>query len=765
MPCEPLDGQRVTHCRRHRALARRAAADGMVLLKNTGGCLPLAAGTKLAVFGKGQVDYVVSGGGSSSVTVFEVPDVLEALREKHRSGRLQLLPELGDFYKEYKAKHPGRCGGLAEPRLPGALIKAARDFTDTALIVISRWGTEGGDRTEADYCLSGDESALVRRISKAFPKCIVCFNVGELIGLQELEDNKNVKSILLAWQAGGEGARAIADVLCGAAAPGGRLTDTIAKDISDYPSAAGFHASKDYVEYNEDIFVGYRYFETVPGASERVLYPFGYGLGYTDFEMTFDGARRAGDRVSFGITVRNTGSVSGRQVVQVYCEPPRGALGKPARVLAGFAKTGIIRPGESRRISVVVDLKDLASYDDEGAVRASSWVLEKGEYRFYAGANVRDAVLINRSITLEENRILETLSPRCLPAVDMELLCEDGSHRKAPARTSVPPEDRSLRPLLPADGMDPDEQYCHTPFSKWGPPTIPQLIDVAEGRLSLGEFMDSLADEELVRLLGGQPNRGCANTYGVGNLPSHGVPNVMTADGPVGLRFKPECGVTTTAFPCATAMACSWDKDLMREIGRAIGEEVKENNIGIWLGPAINIHRSPLCGRNFEYYSEDPLLTGILAVSMVEGAQSLGIAACPKHFAANNKETNRRDSDSRLSERALREIYLKAFEMCVKRAKPLTLMSSYNILNGVRVSEDRELLTGILRVEWGYDGPVFTDWYTRGAQFREIAAGIDLKMGCGMPEHTMEMIKKGALSMDDVRTCAKRVLELILKLE
>lgn len=289
-------------------------------------------------------------------------------------------------------------------------------------------------------------------------------------------------------------------------------------------------------------------------------------------------------------------------------------------------------------------------------------------------------------------------------------------------------------------------------------------MDVFNGKLTLDEFINQLSDEEMVRMLGGQPNRGVANTYGFGNLPRCGIPNVMTADGPAGLRIKPDRGVTTTAFPCATLLACTWNTGLVREIGAAGAREVHENGIGVWLTPAINIHRTPLCGRNFEYYSEDPLVAGEMAAAMVEGIQSQGVGASLKHFACNNKEGYRTDSDSRVPERALREIYLKGFEICVKKAQPLTVMSSYNLLNGLWTSQNRELLTDILRGEWGFAGMVTTDWYTHAPQYTEIAAGNDVKMGCGAPEHTLRMLQEGKLSREDVKNSVRRLLEMILKL-
>ena len=291
------------------------------------------------------------------------------------------------------------------------------------------------------------------------------------------------------------------------------------------------------------------------------------------------------------------------------------------------------------------------------------------------------------------------------------------------------------------------------------------LEDVAEGRASLVEFAEQLSNDDLIHLLGGQPNFSVADTHGIGNLPEYGVPNVMTADGPAGLRLLADRGVFTTAWPCSTQMACTWNTELAEEVGRASAKEVKENNIGVWLAPALNIHRHPLCGRNFEYYSEDPFITGTIGAATVKGVQSVNIAATIKHFACNNKETNRKNSDSRLSERALREIYLKGFEMIVKEAKPWAIMSSYNIINGHRASECKELLEDILRGEWGYEGVVMTDWWTRGEQYKEILAGNDLKMAAGFPDRVKKALELGVITREDLLRSAKRVLGLVLKME
>ena len=305
-------------------------------------------------------------------------------------------------------------------------------------------------------------------------------------------------------------------------------------------------------------------------------------------------------------------------------------------------------------------------------------------------------------------------------------------------------------------------------FRSWGPKSVkdhPVLADVAEGRVSLEELIAQMSDEDLAYLLGGQPNTGVANTFGYGNNLEYGIPNMMSADGPAGLRIKPECGVNTTAWPCATLLACTWNTRIVEEVGAAGGAEVKENNIGVWLTPATNIHRSPLCGRNFEYYSEDPLLSGRMASAMIRGIQSNHVAATIKHFAFNNKETNRRNSDSRVSERAAREIYLKPFEIAVKEADPWALMTSYNIINEHRSSEYADLLEGILRGEWHYEGMVTTDWWNLGEHYKEVQAGNDVKMALGYPERLLEAQRMDLITRADLARCAKRVLELILKID
>ena len=504
----------------------------------------------------------------------------------------------------------------------------------------------------------------------------------------------------------------MAELLLGKGNPSGKLTDTFAASLDDYPSTENFHESCDYVNYTEDIYVGYRYFETIPGAKEKVIYPFGYGLSYTDFRVHTDSVWETSKHIFAEVHVTNTGNMAGKEVVQLYFNGPQGLLGNPALRLAAFEKTRLLQPGETQVVYLSFEKADMASYDDLGKIQKSAYILEKGIYRFYIGISVRDTEEAAYTFELTENIIVKQLSAHLVPTSLKERMLSDGTFEMLPQYECNDMNECAFEKLKTEeeDCIVPEVRWCSRRkwFDNCG---RKQFIDVAEGKLSLDEFMAQLSDKELLHLLGGQPNTGVANTFGLGNLPEYGVPSVMTADGPAGLRLNIGCTVNTTAWPCATLLACTWNPALVWQVGKAGAKEVKENNLAVWLTPAVNIHRNPMCGRNFEYYSEDPLIAGKMGAAMVKGIQSQHIAASVKHFTANNKETNRKNSDSRVSERALREIYLKGFEIIVKEAQPWTIMSSYNAVNGHRTSESYELLTDILRGEWGFEGIVMTDWW------------------------------------------------------
>lgn len=798
-PVRPIgkNGRVMTASKEHREISRRAARQGMVLLKNDGGLLPLKEGTKAALFGKGTIDYVKGGGGSGDTTVPEILTIADGF--ERLSDRVTLFNETVDFYRDYVEKeyeNGGKPGMICEPELPEELLSRAASFADVAIISISRYSGEGWDRKSefdrssehnaeheefretmnrlfkrGDFYLSGGEKKLVEDVCRYFGKVAVVLNIGGAMDTSWFRDNPSIQSVLLAWQGGMEGGLAEAELLCGLDCPGGHLSDTLAAHLEDYPSSDTFYVSDDYVSYYEDIYVGYRYFETIRGKDKCVVYPFGYGLSYTTFEISEATGYSDGDQIKFRCNVKNTGMTAGREVVQLYLSAPQGKLGKPARELAAFGKTKELKPGESEVLLMSFMLSDFASYDDTGKVQRSAYVLEKGTYTFYYGSNVRDCERLSFTAELEEDVTVKQLSEKLAPRSLEKRLLSDGSFEELTTKEEIretgiekiPPFDLSL-----AEYPAPQE-YFRDSLKQKNDLTEEEeaysLQKAAAGKQELSELIENMSDDDLCRICGGQAKTGVGVTFGIGNNKAFEIPNLQTTDGPAGVRVKKETGCYTTAMPVATLLSCTWDTDLLEEVGRTIAEEAMENNLSIWLAPAINIHRTPLCGRNFEYFSEDPRLTALLASAEVKGCQGVGIAATIKHFAANNKETNRKNSDSRVSERALREIYLRAFEQVIRDSDPWAVMCSYNIINGVRVSENRELLTDILRDEWDYKGLLMTDWWTYGDPYKELNAGIDVKMPAGFPERITEALKTGLVDRKELKRAAENVCKIALKIE
>ena len=758
-PCLPIGkgGTRITGCDEHIALSLKAACEGAVLLKNENNLLPLAKDARIAIFGKAQFDFVKGGGGSGDVSCAYVTNIYDGI--KRCAPQAELFEELSSFYREYVKEELKKepvgiykemgctCrerGTIDEPQLDEALIKRAAQFSDTAIITISRFSGEGWDHTfngdDNYFYLSPNEKAMVASVCKSFSKILVVLNVGAVTDVTWFSENPDIGAALQIWQNGMEGGFAAARMLFGDAYPAGRLVDTFARRLEDYPSSDGFEESRKYVKYREDVFVGYRYFETIPKADKTVVYPFGYGLNYTRFCISDTKISVADKKISVTATVTNIGEKSGKEVVQIYFSAPKGSITKPKKQLAAFFKTPQLEKGEKFTGSAVFDIADMALYDDTGAIQKSAYVLEKGDYVFYVGKNVRDCEKQDFVYRVSENTVVKQLTQLCPPRTLDKRMKDDGSFTAAENVT----REMLLYPAEKPCGIAPDIRAV--------------LHDVYENKISVDDFLAQFNNDDLLTLLTGCKNRGVANTSGMGGMEQYGIPPVMTTDGPAGVRIKEKTGITTTAFPVATLLACTWDEKLLEEIGKAGALEAKENNLFIWLTPALNIHRSPLCGRNFEYYSEDPYISGKMAAAMVRGIQSVGVSACAKHFACNNKETERTISDSVVSERALREIYLRGFEICVKEAAPDMIMTSYNKVNGIYSSENGELLEGILRGEWGFSGMVTTDWVNYANHIKEIAAGNDIKMPC-------ESFKEGEAPRSQLIRSAKRVLGMILKKE
>ncbi len=748
-----------------------------MLLKNKNGALPLKNGERLALFGKATVEYIKGGGGSGDVYPPFVCNIADGFAQK--GGRFSVCQPLLDFYKAYVETEQKnvltdeqinatwdivnamefcqkrddmtydtfQAMHVKEAAVPDELIDEAASFADTAIITLSRFSAEGTDRRPipGDYYLSELERDLIRKAGERFQKVVVVLNSGAVLDCEPLAENDGVDAVLLGWQGGMAGGAAIADVLCGDVCPCGKLPDTIAKSYDAYPTKDDFVEDLHYLNYTDDIYVGYRYFATIPGAADAIRYPFGFGLSYTSFALAGAVCGEQDGVITAAVRVTNTGKVSGREVVQLYYSAPQGRLGKPARQLAAFAKTKRLAPGESETVALSFAVNSMASFDDLGKVAASAYVLEKGDYAFYLGVSSAECNKLDFVYTVREDRITQQLTRLCRPFKLPRRMLADGSFEVLP----MGEETHALGRQQPCSAQAPEKPV---PFDEVGT------------ACTMDEFVKQFTDEELMDFVGGQPPTGVANTGCFGGLKRLDVPAAATADGPAGLRLAKDTGIPTTAWPCATLLAATWDVDLVYRVGRAAATEIRENNIAIWLAPAMNIHRDPLCGRNFEYYAEDPLLAGKIAAAAVCGIQSARVAVSLKHFACNNKEVNRYGCDSRVSERALREIYLKGFEIAVKEADPWTIMTSYNLINGQHTSENYELITGILRGEWGFRGMVETDWGVKNDPVQEVLAGNDMKMPVGYPADLKEALEDGRLTRADLEVCVKRILEMIEKL-
>ncbi len=702
--------------------ARRAAAEGIVLLKNDNNALPLGQDgpQPVAFFGVTQIQTFLVGYGSGGDV--KPPYRVTLADALAKTDKIVPDKELFDTYSKWAQANPLRTGGWGNwpfyaPEMPitAEQIQAASKRAGTAVLVIGR--AAGEDREcklePGSYYLTDAEKFLLKEVTSAFKKTVVLLNVGNVIDMAWVKDYK-IDALMYVWQGGMETGNAIVDVLTGKETPSGKLASAIANTYQDYPSSSSF-GNRDFNNYVEDIYVGYRYFETF--APEKVLYPFGFGLSYTTFDI-FDVGMKSADLAKAGVTieatVKNTGTkYSGREVVQVYCGAPQGKLGKPAKVLVAYAKTNVLKPGEAQRFTFTIPAKDFASFDDGGATgHQAAWVLEPGKYTFYVGDSSRSAK-DSGSIELKDLVVVEQLEPAL--AIASESVTFDRVKPVEQDGKLVPGTERV--PVSKVDLPARVKERLPKAVPETGDKGI-KLIDVKNGKNTLDEFVAQLTPVEIETLLrgdGGMGSRlgpaGNASVFG-GTLQSvrdKGVPPIATCDGPSGLRLS----ANASLLPIGSLLACTWNNDLIEAMYYQVGLEMELNGVDCILGPGMNIHRNPLCGRNFEYYSEDPLLTGLMAASMTRGIQKAGSSTVPKHFALNNQETNRNANDSRCSERALREIYLRAFEICVKVGKPYNIMGSYNKINSFWNYYNYDLDTTILRGQWGWTGSLMTDWWAR----------------------------------------------------
>lgn len=705
--------ERILDWNKYLDTAAKMVSEGIVMLKNENNALPLDTDKEVAVFGRIQFHYYKSGTGSGGmVNVTKVVNILDGLIDNGVKVNEKLL----DTYRKWDKENPfdlgegwgGEPWSQKEMPLDEGLVKETAKSCETAIVIIGRTaGEEQDNRLEAgSYLLSDDEIAMLTVVRENYKKVVLLLNVGNIIDMTDI-NRIAPDAVLYVWQGGMTGGKGTADVLTGKVSPSGKLPDTIAYKVSDYPSDANFGREENRDIYAEDIYVGYRYFETF--AKEKVLYPFGFGLSYTAFEIKTEKAEITEGAVKLSVSVKNIGSYKGKEVIEVYCEAPQGRLGKAARVLCGFEKTRELVPQEEQVVEIAVDIAKLASYDDSGVTgNKSCYVLEAGEYKFYVGSDVRSAEYAC-SFEQGEDLVTERLTQSLAPVESFERIkpvCEGGAFSIGREAVPVSEVDESARRLekLP-------KEIAYT-----GDKGI-KLWDVKNGKNTMDEFIAQLSDYDLSCIIRGEGmgsprvTAGTASAFGgvSENLNGFGIPAGCCSDGPSGMRL--DCGTKAFSLPNGTMIASSFNKELTSELFAFMGLEMAANKVDCLLGPGMNIHRHPLNGRNFEYFSEDPFLTGKMAAAELKGMAGAGVTGTIKHFCANNRETNRHFIDSVVSERALREIYLKGFEIAVKEGGASSVMTTYGIVNGLWTAGNFDLNTVILREEWGFKGFTMTDWW------------------------------------------------------
>lgn len=814
-------------------LAREAAAEGFVLLKNEAQTLPLKPGTKIGLYGAGAVRTIKGGTGSGDVNNRYNVNIYDGLknagyeitsvewldgydscyiqaRESWKSEIFRKLTEEcnGNFFEAYSTTPFSMPAGAAIDE-----AAAKEDGAEIGMYVLARIAGENADRRDeaGDYYITEEERAQIAALCEAYEKVILVVNTGGLIDLAFTDEFPNITAVLQFVQAGQEGGNALADVISGKVTPSGKLVDSWALDYMDYPNAAYFsHKSGDVYreEYREGIYVGYRYFDTfdVP-----VRYSFGYGLSYTEFDLKVTGiskqiSAQGKPTLSVSVDVINTGAAySGKEVVQVYVSCPQGKLPKEFRRLAAFGKTKLLAPGETQSLILSMDLYQLASYSEEQA----AWLLETGTYGIWVGNALSTAALCG-TFVLDETKVLVQCEHICPLKESLEELQADKAKLEEKQIAWLRKAEERKLPKVQISAKElPTETVVYE-----------KLQDQYPGRA--GEIVDQLSTEELIALATGDPAKdqgasalgsagqtvpgAAAETVTVAEKAPYYVASIVLADGPAGLRLRSEYQVREdgsidggdfldgfengyfaepkepkgivyhqycTAIPVGTLLAQSWNLELMHTLGRMIAGEMNEFEVTLWLAPGMNIHRNPLCGRNFEYYSEDPLLAGSMAAAMTQGVQSIpGCGTTIKHFACNNQEDNRMGSDSILSERTLCEIYLKGFETAIRSAQPMAMMTSYNLINGVHAANNYDICTKAARDEWGFAGAIMTDWTTTTDSTAGectaagcMKAGNDMVMPGDMRDHASirQALKDGTLDIRELKRCVYHTIKIILQ--
>lgn len=805
---------------KNRQTAKKAAAEGMVLLKNEG-VLPLEKGQKVALYGGGAVHTIKGGTGSGDVNERESVSIyqgfldagieltnrewLDSYDRIYRQAREDWKNEILDDAKKHEQTRFFYVYAKHVFRMPTGdkIEKADVAKADVVFYVISRTAGEGADRflQDGDYYLTEKEKEVLAFLNDHTKKLVVILNTGGVIDLQYIMGLSNLKGLMSIVQPGMEGGHALADLVTGVVTPSGKLTSTWVKAYEDIPFGENYSHNNGVLDkeyYKEGIYVGYRYFDSF---RKDVAYPFGYGLSYTSFSIHADEfLPKENGEVEVKATVTNTGSKwSGKEVVQVYVSCPQDGMEKEYRRLCGFAKTKLLKPGESEQVCITIPAKNFASFSEE----KSAWVVEAGNYGLWIGNSSKDLTVFG-ILNVEKTVILEKVKAICPLKENLDELSnpkqvrlareaewkKEAAKKKVPVLTYLPkPEVRKVYK---------ENEAARIAKEIAGKLTTEQMILMVVGEISKGHDQAIGAAGIMVPGAAGETSSCLEEEYG--------IPGVPMADGPAGLRLMKSYEVDrktgliysqgflgameggifadhtphenadtyyqyATAIPVGTLLAQTWDPKLLMEVGRAVATEMEEFGIGWWLAPGMNIHRNPLCGRNFEYYSEDPLLSGTMAAAITKGVQSgKGVGTTIKHFACNNQEDNRMGCNSIVSQRALREIYLRGFEIAVKEAQPMAIMTSYNLINGVHTANSKDLCTVVAREEWNFQGLIMTDWTTTmphggSKSWQCVAAGNDLIMPGykGDIENIKNALEDGSLKKEELQDCVERLLKVILQ--
>ena len=759
----------------HANLSRELAGECMVLLENDG-ALPFAA-KKVAIYGNGVRGTIKGGTGSGDVNTRSNVNIeqgfvnagIEVASTAWLDRQEQRVKDAKAAYLQW-AKEEAARKGVPEFSVmfdtpykdPACELITAEDVkeseTDTAVYVIARNSGEGADRFDeaGDYQLYPEELENIKTIAAGYKNTIVVLNIGGVMNLSEIKAVEGVNAILLMTQLGNLGGDALLDVLTGKVNPSGKTTDTWAKNYMDYPSSAKFSHNESVHDemYEDGIYMGYRYFDSFDVETE---YCFGFGRSYTEFELKAGEISVNGNEVQIPVEVKNIGSkYAGKEVVQVYYSVIGGEIDKPYQELAAYKKTKLLAPGESEQLVLTYPVSQMASYSEQEA----AWVLEQGEYVIRVGNSSASTVAAG---VAEVKESVKTVIAKNLFALDVELeeIRPDAGKLAAKKQASVGADvkrvvvDTAAIPTQTVVYQGEREEYHTDKTEKI------TMQDILSGKATVEELVAQLTVDEMAQFCVGTLRADGGTIVGNASYTvpgaagdtssvcreSRGIKNMILADGPAGLRLQPHFKTTKdgtllpggevigdsytpfdpnlkedevddyyqycTAIPIGWALAQSWNTELVEKAGDMVGAEMEQFHVDLWLAPAMNIHRNPLCGRNFEYYSEDPLVSGKVAAAMTKGVQKhAGKGTTIKHFAVNNQEDNRYFVNAHVSERALREIYLKGFEITVRESQPLSIMTSYNLLNGIHTANSHDLIQGMARDEWGFEGTIMTDWFT-----------------------------------------------------